>query len=238
MKKSNYWIGVVYLAIAGCVYGIMAPLVRVANSVVPPFTSMLIRYSLVSLLLILIIRYQHKLRQIIPHSGRDALLLILVGLIGAGLSNVAFALSVLTTTIGNAVFLFSLYAVFTPLLGGTLLREWPTRGQWLALLTAIAGTGLLLTPSTEGSTLGNLLAIAGALLASVQYVGTRAIRSKSAPIIALYLAFGSIAVALPMAIATQWTHSGPSLGAVTAIVRSPYPSGLGWIALLVLLLLI
>lgn len=229
MKSSSYLLGIVYLAVSGCVYGIMAPLVRIANSALPPFSSVTLRYTLVSLILFLILWNRHELSQVVPRSRHDLLLLLTIGLLGAGFSNIAFSLAVLHTTIANATLLFSLYAVFTPLLSGLVLKEWPMPGQWIALLIAMVGTGFIFTPTTFGSILGNALAFGGALLVSVQYVGTRLVRRYNALIISLYLALGSVILALPLAIVTEWILHAPTS------VTTPYtiyPAWAGWLALI------
>lgn len=234
MTRSAASSGVLFLVLSGIGYGVMAPFVRVADSVVPPFTSVALRYALVSLALIAGLALTAQSFGVRPASRRDGVILVMIGLFGAGVSNVLFTLAVLSTTVGNAVFLMSLYTVFTPIMAGMVLREWPAGSQWLAFGVALIGVALLTRfgQAQAGGMVGNLFALVGGLLLSMQYVGTRTVRKYSAATISLYLALGSVACSLPIVLIPGLQDriiDGLSLDASHATAYTP---GLGWLALL------
>lgn len=69
-----------------------------------------------------------------------------------------------TTTVGNAGFITGLYVVLVPLILFVVLRERVAWSQWLAVLIAVAGVGLLSLTDNFRLVSGDVLELAGAVM--------------------------------------------------------------------------
>lgn len=69
-----------------------------------------------------------------------------------------------TTTVGNAGFITGLYVVLVPLILFVILRERVAWSQWLAVLIAVAGVGLLSLTDEFRLAPGDVLELAGAVM--------------------------------------------------------------------------
>lgn len=69
-----------------------------------------------------------------------------------------------TTTVGNAGFITGLYVVLVPLILFVILRERVAWSQWLAVLIAVAGVGLLSLTDEFRLAPGDVLELAGAVI--------------------------------------------------------------------------
>jgi drug/metabolite transporter (DMT)-like permease len=80
--------------------------------------------------------------------------------VAAGLQQAGLA----TTTVGNAGFITGLYVVLVPLILYVVLRERVAWAQWLAVLIAVAGVGLLSLTDEFRLAPGDVLELAGAVI--------------------------------------------------------------------------
>jgi drug/metabolite transporter (DMT)-like permease len=85
------------------------------------------------------------------------------------------------TTISSSAVLVSSQPVFVALLSGALLGEAATRRQWLGIVVAVAGAGVIAwgdLGTGRDAIIGDMLALAGALFVSVYYVAGRRLRLR------------------------------------------------------------
>ena len=105
------------------------------------------------------------------------------GLLGAlmlATTNTAVVWSMTHTTIANTMFILSAAPFFTALLGWVFLRERVSAGLWVAMLTALAGIGIMLGDGFGGGTLfGNALAVLAAFSFACVVVALRHGRNQN-----------------------------------------------------------
>jgi len=130
---------------------------------------------------------------------------------------VTFVIANKLTTAANAILLQYTAPVWVALLGAWLLRERPTRADWLAIVAAFAGMGLFFANELKWiSVIGNLVGVLSGVSFAVMAILMRKQKDGSAVesiILGNLLAF---AIGLP------------------AIVRAPALPGYGWLLLLTL----
>lgn len=85
------------------------------------------------------------------------------------------------TTVASSVVLVSTQPVFVALLSVALLKERPDRKQWVGIVVAVLGAGVIGWGDFAGGPerlLGDLLAVAGAVFVSIYYVIGRSLRQR------------------------------------------------------------
>ena len=84
------------------------------------------------------------------------------------------------TSVAISTVLVSLHPLYVGLLSGWLLRERPTRADWLGIGLALAGTILVAVggPPGQGTVLGALLALLAGWLAAVYFIAGRRVRAR------------------------------------------------------------
>ncbi len=158
-----------------------APLVRLSAAHPVAIATWRLGFSLIVIAIALIVSGQW--RQLRTLRARDLAVASAAGVMLA-LHFWSWNTSVDLTTVAASVVLVNLQPVFVALLSATWLREPPARQQWLGILVALAGAGVV---ASEGfmdvvvatghrPMLGNLLAVAGAVTAAIYYVIGRGLR--------------------------------------------------------------
>lgn len=118
--------------------------------------------------ILLLLAAREAPRIIVPPRG--VLIMVAVGGIFFATDVASWHVGILQTKLANATLFGNCSSLILPFAGIALTRIWPTRIQWLALLLAIIGAGILMGGSYElsGSNLvGDLLC----MLAGFLYVG-------------------------------------------------------------------
>ncbi|ABK45183.1 protein of unknown function DUF6, transmembrane [Magnetococcus marinus MC-1] len=111
---------------------------------------------------------------------REAGWLALLGGVFQGGGSIGFILSMLHTTVANAMFTMSSMPLFTALLAWLVLREPLHKITLLAIAVAMAGVGLMVWDGMSyGGALGNLLALGAALCAACLVVVLRYGRGRN-----------------------------------------------------------
>ncbi len=87
-----------------------------------------------------------------------------------------------TTTVGNAGFITGLYVVLVPLILFVVLRERVTWAQWLAVLIAVAGVGLLSLTDEFRLVSGDVLELAGAVVWALHVILVGRLASQGADV--------------------------------------------------------
>jgi len=185
------------------------PLLRLAAA--DAWTVMIVRGTMLAVALFAywaVRRLMHKpvARLINGHKGMIVSLLY-------GLSNIAFMISVHTTSTANLVFILAFIPMFTAILSWIFLREPVSAGTWATMFIAATGVAIIVWGSLgEGKFLGDILALSAALTVAGALVVTR----WSGEDMSLTPALGSLIsvgfallVATPAALASwQWGWLG------------------------------
>ena len=172
---------VVVLGISLLGISFAAPLVRLSAAHPVAIATWRLGFSLIVIAIALVVSGQW--RQLRGLGGRDIAVASAAGIMLA-LHFWSWNTSVGLTTVAASVVLVNLQPVFVALLSATWLREPPARRQWIGILVALAGAGVV---ASEGfmdvvvatghrPMLGNLLAVAGAVTAAIYYVIGRGLR--------------------------------------------------------------
>ena len=189
--------------VGGFALSIDIPLIRLAGS--DPYTVMLARGVGMALVLWLYWRFFAD-RSDMPRdlfADRDFLT------IGAlsGLNSVFFALAVFNTSTANVVFILAFNAMLAALLSWPITGEKPSSATWAAIITTIAGVGIIVA---DGLGTGNLLGDIFALLCAAMIALSLSLARRSGKDLSLAPGFGGLvtaAFALPM---TLWTATMPT----------------------------
>lgn len=131
--------------------------------------------------------------------GRGVGWLLVLGGVSFAADLASWHLGILRTTLANATLFGNSATLIFPLYGFLVVRAWPTRGQGLALLLALAGAGLLMGRSYQLDSrhfAGDLLCLAAGLLYTVYFVCMARARDTVPPLPAL--ALSTIASILPL----------------------------------------
>ncbi len=167
------------LGVAVLAFSWAGPLVRFTEA--PALAIALWRLLFSVAFLALVVSWRREgWRPLAALSGRDWLL--------AGGAGVLLALhfwswiaSIEFTTVASSVILVSTQPLFVALLSALLLREHPTRGEWVGLGVAVAGAAWIGWGDLahgRSAILGDAMALGAALLAAGYYIVGRALRRK------------------------------------------------------------
>jgi drug/metabolite transporter (DMT)-like permease len=154
------------------------PLVRFSGASALVISAWRLLFSVAFIAFILISRRTFALGAHL--SRRDWALGIGAGLLLAG-HFWAWVASIQFTTIANAAVLVSTQPLFVAVLSVAFLGETPTRRQWLGIVVAVAGAGVLGFGTVRlggGALLGDALALSAAVMAAGYFSIGRSLRKK------------------------------------------------------------
>jgi drug/metabolite transporter (DMT)-like permease len=150
------------------------PLVRLTDAPALAVAAWRLLISVAFIAVVLLVR-----REPMPKlSGRDWLLAVTGGVFLAA-HFWSWIASLDLTTVSSSAVLVSSQPVFVALLSGALLGEAATRRQWIGILVAVVGAGVIAwgdIGTGRDAILGDFLALAGAFFVSVYYVAGRQLR--------------------------------------------------------------
>ncbi len=188
--------------------------VKLAVLDVPPLQFVAIRFLLAGLLLLLVALLLGRGWEV---GRKDLLSMAGVGLVGAGMNNVAFTLGVSMTTASETALIYAAVPIWGILLGLALGLERP--GLWGVLGVALAflGVGIVVYGGPGGgggSSLQGDLLVVGATICWGSYavLSLPLLRTYSPVVVASYtMLFGGLAaspLALPSFLAARWGEVG------------------------------
>jgi drug/metabolite transporter (DMT)-like permease len=183
-----------------------------------------VRIPLASMLQLLLARGM----RVRPVSRRDAIMLVLLGLIGNGVYQVLFILGVARTRVATTVLILASGPALVAIMGRWRGSERLTRNAWLGIGLQLAGV-VCVVAGTAGSTngadslLGGLLVLGSAISWAYFSVLVKPLSERVAGLqIGAYTMLGgaliTVTVALPSLAATQW-HTLP-IGVYGALLYS------------------
>ena len=163
-------------------------------------------FMALSVLVILAVRERGRVTAAFRAAGPTGL----VGGLILGIGNVCFTLSILHTTVANALFIVSASPFFAAILGWFMLRERVRRSTLIAMPAVLVGVGLMVGDGLiAGRLTGNLIAI-GTALAHAGYVITVRIGKAVDMVPAVCLA-GTFAALLAATLAPDLRITGHDL---------------------------
>lgn len=160
IKQSK---GLLFIVVAGLIFGSMGVLVRYISPHVTPFSQVLIRvaFAFIMSLLLLI----SKSRDFLKITKKDLLVYGLGGILGHATVLILFTLSIINTTIANAFFLLYTEPFFAAVFAYMFLREKITKQLLIALIISFIGIFLIFNPSNfHQNLLGNIYGLGAGIL--------------------------------------------------------------------------
>lgn len=201
MKVEHHLKGRIYVIFAGALWSIGGPLIRLLEQA-SEWQFLFYRSLVMLLVLLLVLKLQNpgKLRLLFLQAGKE-------GVIGGAFLAIAFVtflFSITHTTVANTLFLMSSSPIIAALMGFALLQERPSRTQWIAMVGAVIGIGIMIQDGiANGNIFGNLLG----LLTAVGFAGfstsLRWGKSKNMLPAVCYAGIFSIGVCSIMIVATK-----------------------------------
>ncbi len=215
MRRSNY-LPQIETALAISLWGISFITIKIALEEVSPITVIILRYGMGWLILGATTWLQGSLRQL---KRADLPRMAALGAVGVTLHQFLQVYGQASATASAAAFLASTAPAFIILLGGLFLRERLHYGQFLGVLLATAGAGIVATgtllPWKAGSNLsepGNLLVLLSAVVWAVFTIMSRAVvRGRPSALITTGMMFFGWSFSLPVFLAQRGWQEIPGL---------------------------
>ncbi|HUL43566.1 MAG TPA: DMT family transporter [Bacteroidota bacterium] len=160
------------------------PLMKYALSELNPFVFNSIRYIVAAVVLVLLFHVRSEWR---PIERTDRKSILLIGLEGHILYQIAFILGLSMTTAGNAAVLLSTSPLWTLVLDARIHREKIPAKMWIGMGISLIGIILVVTGSgakhrfDSHEVLGDLIALAAALLWALNIVLQKPVLVKYSP---------------------------------------------------------
>jgi drug/metabolite transporter (DMT)-like permease len=149
----------------------------------PPMTQVFSRYIfafIAALFYFLITRGKLKIEK------KDIFLLLLTTIFGYALSNLFFTYGIIYTAVGNALFLFYIYGIITPIFSFILLKEKFNKFNIISLLLGLTALIFLFQPNSISTwKLGGFFAILSSLCQSLYLISRRKLLDYSSSAIML-----------------------------------------------------
>lgn len=139
--KKGYW----YLIGSAIAYGAMGILVRFIAKELGPLSQTfwrLVVSGLLSLGLVILTKTKIQLK-----SKQDVWWMLFMGIIGYGLSIIAYTYALQFAPLANVLFVFSGYPIISALLAAVLLREKLTKNNYIALVLLVVSLTLMFDPT-------------------------------------------------------------------------------------------
>lgn len=198
------------------VWGVNFSVVKRALEAFTPLGFNALRFALASAVVWAVLRAQGRL---VPPDRADVSRLILLGIVGNLLYQLAFIFGLNLTLAAHASLILALTPVFTVLLSAWKGHEAPGPRSWIGTLLAFLGVALVTGSafSLEGSRavlMGDLIMLGGCFTWSVYTVGARGMVRKygSIPVTAWTLwagTVGLILIGIPDLARQDWSRVGP-----------------------------
>ena len=199
-----------------CIWGANYSITKHALAELPPLPFAALRYSMSSVLLLLLVRWLEPGGRV---TSRGAVLwLVGLGLLGNGLNPILFLLGLERTSATNTALIFASLPALVAVFGVMFGVEVPHRRTWLGI--AIATVGVVMVVTARGvefssrTVVGDVLNLTAAVLWALFTVGLRRISGLVSPLRTTALttlvgAPGLVLVAIPTLPAVRWTEVSP-----------------------------
>lgn len=176
--------GIIYLILASICYTLMSILIRLLDKEIPIFSQIFLRYIVAATAVFTFAKITKTNLRL--KNTKDYLIMFFIAIFGYAFSTIFFTLAILTTTISNAVFIFSIYVVITPILGFLFLHERISKFAVFAIVFAFTGLYFLFNPTNINNSLGGLFALVSAIFQASYLIGGRKLKGYPAKTLLVY----------------------------------------------------
>jgi len=227
--KTQGRLGKLALYGAALIWGTSFFLVKRQMDVFPPISLLAIRYTIATLLLVLIFW-----KKVLSSTREDIWRSVVLGVILAAASLLQ-ALGITGTTPGKNAFLTAIYCVLVPFLFWAVKRRRPEGKSFLAAFLCLIGIGLISLTQQLTVGWGDSLTLIGGLLYAVHMVGIATLGRKVDPVRAIVFQFAVSALifwAVDLAIPAKPLNVQPADWLVV-LYLSVFPTAIGFLLQLI-----
>ena len=210
----------VSLLLMALIWGVNYTSVKYATSVIEPLAFNGVRVTLAAISLVLIAQVATRIFTIEPEGwpgARDAIALVLLGMLGNGVYQILFVEGIARTRAGDAALLISAAPAFIAIIGRLRGTEQVSSRGVVGIALSILGMGFVVIGTTNADgdqramLLGDSLLLISSLCWSIYtvYLQPYTHRTGGIHLSALTMVGGMVpllAVAAPAMLATDWTH--------------------------------
>ena len=210
----------VSLLLMALIWGVNYTSVKYATSVIEPLAFNGVRVTLAAISLVLIAQVATRVFTIEPEGwpgARDAIALVLLGMLGNGVYQILFVEGIARTRAGDAALLISAAPAFIAIIGRLRGTEQVSARGVVGIALSILGMGFVVIGTTNAdgdqraTLLGDSLLLISSLCWSIYtvYLQPYTHRTGGIHLSALTMVGGMVpllAVAAPAMLATDWTH--------------------------------
>jgi len=210
----------VSLLLMALIWGVNYTSVKYATSVIEPLAFNGVRVTLAAISLVLIAQVATRIFTIEPEGwpgARDAIALVLLGMLGNGVYQILFVEGIARTRAGDAALLISAAPAFIAIIGRLRGTEQVSARGVVGIALSILGMGFVVIGTTNANgdqratLLGDSLLLISSLCWSIYtvYLQPYTHRTGGIHLSALTMVGGMVpllAVAAPAMLATDWTH--------------------------------
>jgi len=210
----------VSLLLMALIWGVNYTSVKYATSVIEPLAFNGVRVTLAAISLVLIAQVATRVFTIEPEGwpgARDAIALVLLGMLGNGVYQILFVEGIARTRAGDAALLISAAPAFIAIIGRLRGTEQVSARGVVGIALSILGMGFVVIGTTNANgdqratLLGDSLLLISSLCWSIYtvYLQPYTHRTGGIHLSALTMVGGMVpllAVAAPAMLATNWTH--------------------------------
>ena len=210
----------VSLLLMALIWGVNYTSVKYATSVIEPLAFNGVRVTLAAISLVLIAQVATRVFTIEPEGwpgARDAIALVLLGMLGNGVYQILFVEGIARTRAGDAALLISAAPAFIAIIGRLRGTEQVSARGVVGIALSILGMGFVVIGTTNANgdqratLLGDSLLLISSLCWSIYtvYLQPYTHRTGGIHLSALTMVGGMVpllAVAAPAMLATDWTH--------------------------------
>lgn len=210
----------VSLLLMALIWGVNYTSVKYATSVIEPLAFNGVRVTLAAISLVLIAQVATRVFTIEPEGwpgARDAIALVLLGMLGNGVYQILFVEGIARTRAGDAALLISAAPAFIAIIGRLRGTEQVSSRGVVGIALSILGMGFVVIGTTNAdgdrraTLLGDSLLLISSLCWSIYtvYLQPYTHRTGGIHLSALTMVGGMVpllAVAAPAMLATDWTH--------------------------------
>jgi len=210
----------VSLLLMALIWGVNYTSVKYATSVIEPLAFNGVRVTLAAISLVIIAQVATRFFTIEPAgwpSARDAIALLLLGMLGNGVYQILFVEGIARTRAGDAALLISAAPAFIAIIGRLRGTEQVSARGVVGIALSILGMGFVVIGTTNANgdqratLLGDSLLLISSLCWSIYtvYLQPYTHRTGGIHLSALTMVGGMVpllAVAAPAMLATDWTH--------------------------------
>ena len=210
----------VSLLLMALIWGVNYTSVKYATSVIEPLAFNGVRVTLAAISLVIIAQVATRVFTIEPEGwpgARDAIALVLLGMLGNGVYQILFVEGIARTRAGDAALLISAAPAFIAIIGRLRGTEQVSARGVVGIALSILGMGFVVIGTTNANgdqratLLGDSLLLISSLCWSIYtvYLQPYTHRTGGIHLSALTMVGGMVpllAVAAPAMLATDWTH--------------------------------